>query len=122
MYQGALRLALMPFALVAGAVLMSDAVFAQAACPPGYDGSCGYCIPSNSGPQCGYRGRRGGYYDDGPRYGHRYGAPCPPGYDGSSGRCVPGANYGGGTYYRQGYGTPCPPGYDGRSGRCLPNR
>lgn len=120
MYQDGLRLTLAPLALAAGIVLMNEPVFAQAACPPGYDGSCGYCVPSNSGAVCGYRGR---YYNGGgPYYGRRR-AACPPGYDGSSGQCIPNYNSNYGPYYRQGYGgAACPPGYDGRSGRCLPNR
>lgn len=123
------QIAITAIAVSTGGLLITagpNIAAAQAACPPGYDGSRGYCVPNRNYGDFGYRGRH--YRDYGNRgYGRRFGAACPPGYDGSRGYCVPNRDYGDSRRYYRNYGyrpgrrAACPPGYDGRSGRCVPN-
>jgi len=76
---------------VAEPIVLAQYYGRDAACPPGYDGTRGYCRPNrNYGGYAreydGYPREHRGYYRG---YNSYYRAACPPGYDGSSGRCVP---------------------------------
>jgi hypothetical protein len=67
---------------VAEPIVLAQYYGSDAACPPGYDGTRGYCRPNRN--YGGYAREHRRYY----RGYNSYGAACPPGYDGSSGRCV----------------------------------
>ena len=81
--------ALAAVAISAGVLMIGTEVSAKryrggAACPPGYDGSRGYCVANRDYDGRRYRRDRRDRY-----WGDSYGAACPPGYDGRSGRCYP---------------------------------